>query len=61
MANYEEIQVLGTAAEQMAGVLSNLNDPKKCILYGFALGLKADNPILGATMLPPTTGTKAAV
>lgn len=61
MANNEDIQVLGTAAEQMAGVLRNLNDTKKCILYGFALGLKADNPILGATMLPPTTGTKAAV
>lgn len=59
MADKERLQER-TEVEQVAAVQTKLNDPKKWVLYGFALGLKADNPILGAT-LPPTTGTKAAV
>lgn len=61
MADKEKMQVERTEVEQVAAVQTKLNDPKKWVLYGFALGLKADNPVLGATMLPPTTGTKAAV
>lgn len=61
MADKEKMQVGRAEVEQVAEVQAKLNDPKKWVLYGFALGLKADNPVLGITMLPPTTGTKAAV
>lgn len=60
MKDKEKMQVERAEVEQVAAVQAKLNDPKKWVLYGFALGLKADNPILGTTMLPPTTETKAA-
>lgn len=46
--------------EQLAAAQARLTDPQKLILYGFALGLKAENPFLGQ-MIPPTPETKAAV
>lgn len=60
MENNANRQTHKTEVEQVAAVQGKLTDPKKWILYGFALGLKAENPITGVT-LPPTTGTKAAV
>lgn len=53
-------QVHKIEVEQVAAIQEKLTDQKKWILYGFALGLKAENPIASLT-LPPTTGTKAAV
>ena len=49
-----------TEIEQLATVQARLTDPQKLILYGFALGLKAENPFLGQ-MIPPAPDTKAAV
>lgn len=46
--------------EQLAVAQAQLTDPQKLILYGFALGLKAENPFLGQ-MIPPAPETKAAV
>lgn len=60
MENNVNGQVHKAEVEQVAAVEVKLTDPKKWILYGFALGLKAENPFAGVT-LPPTTGTKAAV
>ena len=49
-----------TEIEQLATVQARLTDPQKLILYGFALGLKAETPFLGQ-MIPPAPETKAAV
>lgn len=46
--------------EQLAVAQAQLTGPQKLILYGFALGLKAENPFLGQ-MIPPAPKTKAAV
>lgn len=57
MANNENCR---TEIEQLAAAQAQLTDPQKLILYGFALGLKAENPFLGQ-MIPPAPKTKAAV
>ena len=60
MANNEQMQVTRTEIEQVAAVQTRLTDPKKLVLYGFALGLQAKNPFLSEA-IPPTAGTKTAV
>lgn len=60
MANNEQMQVTRTEIEQVAAVQTRLDDPKKLVLYGFALGLQAKNPFLSEVILP-TAGAKTAV
>ena len=43
MSGKEKTQTSRLEAEQLALLQTKLNDEKKLILYGFALGLKAEN------------------
>ena len=59
--NNRQIQAGRTKIEQVSAVVqARLTDPKKLVLYGFALGLQAKNPFLSEA-IPPTAGTKTAV
>lgn len=46
MLNKENLQIRKTDAEELALLQTQLNDEKKLVLYGFALGLKAENQFL---------------